>query len=172
MVTACLMALAAAGCSNSFVGEAGRPIGSAPESGGPAQSGDVVPADPLPQSAHAGGQATEVPPGLDRMSDALDIEKTPDLDRPAPTQWGFAEPVDDTHVRIGFSMGSSTCGAADYTLIENDQTVLIDLVVGLRPGVTACTDDNAYATMLVPLAAPLGDREIKQTRLGGDGGVI
>ena len=68
----------------------------------------------------------------------------------------------DNAINVNFTSGTDTCYGVHATVAETGQTVTVDLKGGTRPEAVdrACIMIALFGTLEVPLAAPLGDRQL------------
>lgn len=75
---------------------------------------------------------------------------------------GWSRADRDDAVSVHFTSGTPECFGAHATVTETADSVTVDLSTGTRADAVdrACIMIALFATLDVPLAAPLGDREV------------
>ncbi|WP_299050939.1 hypothetical protein [uncultured Nocardioides sp.] len=92
-------------------------------------------------------------------------DETPrtDLLREHVVEWNRWEPVSDTQLRVWCWQGNRTAYGVRAVVAEDEQVVRLATVTGTRPDAPGMTTMEALeVSLLVDLAAPLGDREVRQ----------
>lgn len=146
LVAAALLALALTGCSEN-------------DSSAPA----AAPAPTTPATATQ--SPTVAAPSSVAMPDgSTPVTAEPDLVDAHPITFESYTVTGDAGDRIAvhFDSGAPECFGADATVTETDAAVTIALRTGTVPAAVgkACTMQIVPATLEVPLAAPLGDRQV------------
>jgi len=92
-------------------------------------------------------------------------DETPrtDLLREHVVEWTRWERVSDTRLRVWCFQGNRAAYGVRAVVDEGDDTVRVATVTGTRPDAPDMTTMEAVeVSLLVDLAAPLGDREVRQ----------
>lgn len=91
-----------------------------------------------------------------------DVEQRDNLENEKEIRWSRYQREDaQQSVRVFFQAGTPTCYGQRATVTETERTVTIRVYEGTVPGAPdSCTADAMYASLLVELDAPLGNRRL------------
>lgn len=118
------------------------------------------------------GPATE-PGGVDDGTTATDAPNDPvspgalpvrdDLVDPQVVDWRSWRAVDDRTLEVTVTAGPAACYGAEPEVVESETAVRVRVRVGLLPEAAdqECPAIATESAVLVPLAAPLGDRDVE-----------
>lgn len=110
----------------------------------------------MSESAAAPAEAPDAPVGLALQPDPTIVD-------PHPIRFTSWTKLAGDRIAVHFEIGSPSCYGVDATTTETPTTVTVALRSGTKPAAVGkmCTMLAAYATVEIPLHAPLGNRTVK-----------
>jgi hypothetical protein len=125
-----------------------------------------------PTPVTPGGSGPESPVGSTLweptpVPDPVQVSPRPGLVDVRPHSWHYFEQVASRTLRIEFYGGVEECEGLDRVEVEETRkAVTVTLFVGREPTAEVCIEIAVLKSVIVPVDAPIGDRDIRDGSAG------